>query len=164
MEWIPQKWKNMHMIQKKSKIIPVSYGTALKDALHMPIFYTTILLAGFSPLEVDSVSSFQFHAVTMGLSPEIGSYLVSICMMMQLIANVPLGMLCDKIGVRISATIYSGIGAAGALLLVFAGSSPLMYLGCAMYGIGICQTMVVSPQVAREIFGKKIIRRLILSL
>lgn len=147
--------KYAHDTKKVKKIIPVSYGTALKDALHMPIFYTTILLAGFLSIGGGFSQQFPNHAVTMGLSPEIGSYLVSICMMMQLIANVPLGMLCDKIGVRISATIYSGIGAAGALLLVFAGSSPLMYLGCAMYGIGICQTMVVSPQVAREIFGKK---------
>ena len=30
-----------------------------------------------------------------------------------------------------------------------------MYAGCAMYGMGVCQTMVISPQVAREIFGKK---------
>ncbi len=80
---------------------------------------------------------------------------VSICMVMQLIANVPLGILCDKIGVRLSATLYSTIGGPGAFFLATCGHSFLMYVGCAMYGIDICQTLVISPQVAREIWGKK---------
>lgn len=144
----------LHKAEKK-KAVPVSYGTSLKDALHMPIFYTSILLAGFLSIAGGFSQQFPNHAVTMGMGAEFGSYLVSICMMMQLVANVPLGILCDKIGVRLSATLYSAVGGAGALLLATAGTAPLMYLGCAMYGIGICQTMVISPQVAREIFGKK---------
>ena len=36
----------LHKAEKK-KAVPVSYGTSLKDALRMPIFYTSILLAGY---------------------------------------------------------------------------------------------------------------------
>lgn len=141
--------------EKDQKIVAVNYGTSLKDAKKMPIFYTTVLTAGFLSIAGGFSQQFPSHAVTMGLDAAIGSTLVSICMVMQLIANVPLGILCDKIGVRLSATLYSAVGGLGAFLLATCGSSPLMYLGCAMYGIGICQTMVISPQVAREIFGKK---------
>lgn len=137
------------------KVMAAEYGTSLKDALKMPIFYTTILTAAFLSLGGGFSQHFPNHAVSMGLDPAIGSSLVTICMVMQLIANVPLGILCDKIGVRLSATIYSAVGCSGAFLIAFCGASPLMYLGCALYGIGICQTMVISPQVAREIFGKK---------
>lgn len=140
---------------KDQKLVSVNYGTALKDALKMPIFYSAILLAGMLSIGGGFSQQFPNHAVTLGLEATTGSLLVSICMVMQLVANVPLGMLCDKIGVRLSATLYSAVGAAGALLLAICGSSPLMYLGCAMYGIGICQTMVVSPQVSRELFGKR---------
>ena len=142
-------------VSEKAKVVSVSYGTPLKKALHMPVFYTAILLAGFLSIGGGFSQQFPSHAVSMGLGADTGSYLVSICMVMQLIANVPLGMLCDKIGVRLSATLYSAIGAGGALILALCGSSPLMYAGCAMYGMGVCQTMVISPQVAREIFGKK---------
>lgn len=139
----------------EQKVVSVNYGTPLKKALRMPVFYTAILLAGFLSIGGGFSQQFPSHAVSMGLGADIGSYMVSICMVMQLIANVPLGMLCDRIGVRLSATLYSAIGAGGALILSLCGSSPLMYLGCAMYGMGICQTMVISPQVAREIFGKR---------
>ena len=141
--------------KKHQKVVAVNYGTSIKDAKKMPIFYTTVLTAGFLSIAGGFSQQFPSHAVTMGLDAAVGSTLVSICMVMQLIANVPLGILCDKIGVRLSATLYSAVGGLGAFLLSTCGSSPLMYLGCAMYGIGICQTMVISPQVAREIFGKK---------
>lgn len=137
------------------EVVAVEYGTSLKDALKMPIFYTTILTAAFLSLGGGFSQHFPNHAVSMGLEPALGSTLVTICMVMQLIANVPLGILCDKIGVRLSATIYSAVGGVGAFLIAVCGASPLMYVGCALYGIGICQTMVISPQVAREIFGKK---------
>lgn len=142
-------------VEDISHMTNVEYGTSLKAALRMPVFYTTIFVAFFLSIGGGFNQQFPSHAVTMGLEPSVGSLLVSICMVIQLIANVPLGILCDKIGVRLAATIYSSIGAAGALILTFAGSGPLMYVGCALYGMGICQTMVVSPQVAREIFGKK---------
>ena len=141
--------------KKHQQVIAVNYGTSLKDAKKMPVFYTTVLVAAFLSIAGGFSQQFPSHAVTMGLNAAVGSTLVSICMVMQLIANVPLGILCDKIGVRLSATLYSAIGGLGAFLLSTCGSNPLMYLGCAMYGIGICQTMVISPQVAREIFGKK---------
>ncbi|MBR5337820.1 MAG: MFS transporter [Lachnospiraceae bacterium] len=143
------------VVKEGSKVSNVTYGTSLKDALKMPIFFTTIFVAFFLSIGGGFNQQFPSHAVTMGLSPNTGSLLVSICMVIQLIANVPLGILCDKIGVRMAATIYSSIGALGALILSVSGSSPMMYVGCALYGMGICQTMVVSPQVAREIFGKK---------
>lgn len=143
------------VIEEGTTVSNVSYGTSLKDALKMPIFFTTIFVAFFLSIGGGFNQQFPSHAVTMGLSPNIGSMLVSICMIIQLIANVPLGILCDKIGVRMAATIYSSIGALGALILSLSGSGPFMYVGCALYGMGICQTMVVSPQVAREIFGKK---------
>lgn len=142
-------------IEEGATVSNVTYGTSLKEALRMPIFFTTIFVAFFLSIGGGFNQQFPSHAVTMGLSPNTGSLLVSICMVIQLIANVPLGILCDKIGVRKAATIYSSIGALGALILSFAGSGPLMYVGTALYGMGICQTMVVSPQVAREIFGKK---------
>ena len=141
--------------QSHQKVIAANYGTSMKDAKKMPIFYTTILTAGFLSIAGGFSQQFPSHAVSMGLNAAVGSTLVSICMVMQLIANVPLGILCDKIGVRLSATLYSMIGGLGAFLLATCGHSSLMYVGCAMYGIGICQTMVISPQVAREIFGKK---------
>ena len=141
--------------QSHQKVIAANYGTSMKDAKKMPIFYTTILTAGFLSIAGGFSQQFPSHAVSMGLNAAVGSTLVSICMVMQLIANVPLGILCDKIGVRLSATLYSTIGGLGAFLLATCGHSFLMYVGCAMYGIGICQTMVISPQVAREIFGKK---------
>lgn len=130
-------------------------GLTMEQAKKMPIFYTAVLLAGFLTIGGGFNQQFPSHAAQLGMSAAAGSLLVSVCMIMQLVANVPLGILCDTLGVQMSSTIYCGIGAAGALILTVSGSSAAMYLGCALYGVAICQTMVVSPLVAERIFGKK---------
>lgn len=132
-----------------------SYGVPIGQAKKMPVFYITIAIAGMLSIAGGFNQQFPSFAVSTQLSAQVGSYLVTTCMAMQLIANVPLGMLCDRFGVCCSATLYSAVGGAGAFLMAFGRSLPLYYLGCAMYGVGVCQTMVISPQVAREIFGKR---------
>lgn len=131
------------------------YGISIAAAKRLPVFYVVVITAGALSIAGGFNQQFPSFAASEKLDAQTGSYLVTACMAMQLVANVPLGMLCDRIGICKSATIYSAIGGMGALAMAFLHHPVAYYIGCGMYGVGVCQTMVVTPQLALEIFGKQ---------
>lgn len=131
------------------------YGVTLKEAQHRPSFYLVIFVAAALTWAGGMNSHFPTHSRTLGFGTEIGSFMSSACLVMQLLFNVPLGMIIDRFGVKSAVCLYSSVAAAGSLLLCGATARWALFLASMLYGVGMCQTMVVTSLLTRTIFGRK---------
>ena len=144
--------------EKKESLVDkkiVEYGITRKEAMRRPSFYLIFIIAVALCRAGGMNSHFPTHTKILFGDAGIGAMVSSVVLGMQLIFNVPLGILPDKIGIARSMTIYSLVAASGSLLLSQTHSIPLIYLGGVFYGIGMCQTMVITNLITRTVFGRK---------
>ena len=131
------------------------YGLTLRQALRRPSFYLVLAVAVTLTWAGSMNPQFPTHASVLGLGARTGSLMSSLCLAMQLVFNVPLGSLIDRRGVGLAVTVYSAVAAVGSALLSAATGRALLYAGAMLYGLGMCQTMVVSSLLTRAIFGRR---------
>ena len=137
--------------QDELPVTGISFATA-KTSI---IFYFCILSSGLFSLAGGFHQQFPNYALPLGLSIQIGSFMVTVCMVTQLIVNLPLGILCDKIGVTKAGALFSALGICGAIILALAQIPTIIFIGCVLYGFGINVCMVVPPLMARDAFGTR---------
>ncbi len=89
---------------------------------------------------------------TYGLA-ETGILMMSVVLVVNTAGKFCLGMMTDRIGVRLSFLIYGGIIAVGIALLLFARVSGVMLLSSAMIGLSYSLPTVAAVMICRELFS-----------
>ena len=133
----------------------VNYGITLKEARRRPSFYLILIISISMTWAGGMNPQFPTHATVIGMGAMVGSIMSSCCLVMQLIFNVPLGMIIDKHGVQRALPIYASVAACGSMLLCFSRKPLMLYGGSMLYGIGMCITIVVSSELPRVIYGRR---------
>lgn len=143
------------MKEIQSGLVVPNYGVPFKKVSKMVSFYLILLVALGLTWGGGIHQHFPVHALYIGLTSTDGAMFSTVVMAMQLVFNVPLGMIIDKYGVGRATMIYCLCSATGSLLLAFSTNIYLLYAGCALYGMGVCQTMVATSTLSRAVFGRK---------
>ena len=82
-----------------------------------------------------------------------GALMVSACMISNTAGKILLGTLIDRIGSKLSVSIYAAVIAAGALLIVISRNSAVLITAAAMYGLCYSMGTVSTAMLTREMFG-----------
>lgn len=82
-----------------------------------------------------------------------GALMVSACMISNSAGKIILGTLIDRLGSRLSVSIYAVIVVAGALLIVVSRTSYILVAAAALYGLCYAMGTVATATLTREMFG-----------
>ncbi len=92
-------------------------------------------------------------AADSGLDAAVGAAMLSICMLVNTGGKIVLGALVDRIGARISMSIYTILVAAGVLMMLFIPSGIVMYIAAACIGLTYSMATVGTVTLSKEVFG-----------
>ena len=79
--------------------------------------------------------------------------MVSACMVSNTAGKILLGTLIDRIGTKLSVSMYAALIVCGALLIVFTRNSGVLIAAAAMYGLCYSMGTVSTAMLTREMFG-----------
>ena len=82
-----------------------------------------------------------------------GALMVSACMISNTAGKILLGTLIDRIGTKLSVSLYAALIVCGALLIVFSRNSAVLIAAAAMYGLCYSMGTVSTAMLTREMFG-----------
>ncbi|MBR4163514.1 MAG: MFS transporter [Solobacterium sp.] len=82
-----------------------------------------------------------------------GALMVSACMISNTAGKILLGTLIDKIGAKLSITIYAALIVCGGILIVISRNSAILIASAAMYGLCYSMGTVSTAMLTREMFG-----------
>ena len=134
-------------------------GISSAKAFKTPVFYAVFLFAGL--INALTMVAQQFPTYTKQLEGvpydalAVGVMMATVMMVAQAVCKVLLGVVADKnVKVSFVAAVVTGIG--GVLLVWFGTASEIMlYAGAAIYGFFFAACMVLTPCVARKLFGTR---------
>ena len=92
-------------------------------------------------------------AANLGMDAAVGATMLSICMLVNTGGKIVLGALVDKIGARISISIYTILVFAGVLMMLLIPSQIVMYIAAACIGLTYSMATVGSVTLSKEVFG-----------
>ncbi|MBR3310868.1 MAG: MFS transporter [Solobacterium sp.] len=92
-------------------------------------------------------------AAESGLDASVGATMLSICMLVNTGGKIVLGALVDKIGARISMSIYTVLVFAGVLMMMFIPSRAVMFVAAACIGLTYSMATVGTVTLSKEVFG-----------
>ncbi len=92
-------------------------------------------------------------AAESGLDASVGATMLSICMFVNTGGKIVLGALVDKIGARISMSIYTVLVFAGVLMMMFIPSRAVMFVAAACIGLTYSMATVGTVTLSKEVFG-----------
>lgn len=133
-------------------------GTTAKAALDAsPIKKAFVaMLALFAICAAASTSITQHFpgiASNRALDAAVGATMLSICMIFNTGGKIILGFLVDKIGARISMSIYAVLVFTGILAMLLIPSSIVMYVAAACVGLTYSLATVGTVTLSKEVFG-----------
>lgn len=82
-----------------------------------------------------------------------GALMVSACMISNTAGKILLGTLIDRIGSKLSVSVYAAVVVCGALLIAFSRNSAVLIAAAAMYGLCYSLGTVSTAMLTREMFG-----------
>lgn len=135
-------------------------GLTFREARNMPQFYLMCVLGfllGSAIMEVQGTYG-AFIGTDLGFGTVFAASVVSFLYIFNMIFKVPLGILVDKIGVRVVVIVCSTAMICASVALVLlggGGGSTLAYVFGSFWGIGNIMFTVPAPLVAPTIFGTK---------
>lgn len=92
-------------------------------------------------------------AADKGLDAAVGATMLSICMLFNTGGKIVLGALVDKIGARISMSIYTVLVFAGVLMMLLIPSKTVMFAAAACIGLTYSLATVGAVTLSKEVFG-----------
>ncbi len=92
-------------------------------------------------------------AAESGLDASVGATMLSICMLVNTGGKIVLGALVDKIGARISMSIYTVLVFAGVIMMLFIPSRAVMFAAAACIGLTYSMATVGTVTLSKEVFG-----------
>lgn len=92
-------------------------------------------------------------AVNRGLDAAVGATMLSICMLFNTGGKIVLGALVDKIGARISISLYAVLVFIGILMMLLIPSRIVMLVAAACVGLTYSLATVGSVTLSKEVFG-----------
>ncbi len=114
------------------------------------------MLAVFAVCGAASTSITQHFpgvAVNRGLDAAVGATMLSICMLFNTGGKIVLGALVDKIGARISISLYAVLVFIGILAMLLIPSRIVMLVAAACVGLTYSLATVGSVTLSKEVFG-----------
>jgi predicted MFS family arabinose efflux permease len=128
----------------------------IKSAWRSPPFYLTVLFLISMSFPVAIQAHIVYLTVSLGYTTATGAILVSLISIGGLAAKLSLGFVNVKIGVQNSALIYGAIGLFGFFLFYFFAANYiiLLYMAALCAGIWVQSTLVQSPTLGFNVFGK----------
>lgn len=135
------------------KEVPAKHASE-QDTLTISVSMLVILMiyTGCSAAAAALPQHFSGIAESYGML-SAGALMVSACMVSNTAGKILMGTLIDKIGSRLSVTIYASLIICGALLIVFSRSSAVLIAAAAMYGLCYSMGTVSTAMLTREMFG-----------
>ena len=88
-----------------------------------------------------------------GLDASVGAAMLSICMLVNTGGKILLGALVDKIGARISLSIYTILVFIGVLAMLFIPSKTVMLVSAACIGLTYSMATVGTVTLSKDVFG-----------
>lgn len=135
-------------------------GLTLREAMHTRQFYLMCLLGFLMGSGIMAVQGTYgaYIGTDMGYGTVFASSVVSFLYLFNMIFKIPLGVMIDRIGVRVVVLVCSVgmIGAAAALVVLGNGGGAVTaFVFGAFMGVGNIAFTVPAPLVAPTIFGTK---------
>ena len=125
----------------------VSSKTLLKAFLLTLFFAMSAALATSYPQHFPGISESLIH------SPETGALMVTICLIMNSVGKLTLGVLTDRFGTRRSVLLFSSLLFSGFLLLLFVRKPAGMFPAAALIGLSYALSTVGIVMMVRTVFG-----------
>ena len=92
-------------------------------------------------------------AIEKGLDAAVGATMLSVTMLFNTGGKILLGALVDKIGARISMSIYTVLAFAGVLMILLVPSQTVMIAAAASLGLTYALATVGTVTLSKEVFG-----------
>ncbi len=92
-------------------------------------------------------------AANAGLDAAVGAAMLSVCMLVNTGGKIVLGALVDKIGARLSMSIYTVLVFIGVLMMLIVPSGTVMLVSAACIGLTYALATVGSVTLTKEVFG-----------
>lgn len=128
--------------------------TASPEALTISISMMIVLMIYTSCCSAAAALPQHFTGISESYNMlSTGALMVSACMISNSAGKILLGTLIDRLGSRLSVSIYALIVVIGALLIVFSRTSFILVAAAALYGLCYAMGTVATAMLTREMFG-----------
>ncbi|MEG2262554.1 MAG: MFS transporter [Gordonibacter sp.] len=131
-------------------------GVDFKTAVKSPAFIAIVAAMCFIVMTTVTNQLFPMYGTSVGFSPQIGSLMVSVAMLCDIIWNPLIGWTCDKFGPARAVAMWSGVTILSFMCLLFSTTSPL--LACVGAGLNDSMYAVFGTGIATltmAMFGHK---------
>lgn len=129
-------------------------GVTAARAVKSPAFYYLMVCCSAFVICTTLCQQLASYGAETELGATVGAFAVSLVSGVAVFSKIGLGWLCDKAGVSVAAMISCASGVVSVLLMLVAGTNPILFLvAAAIFGIGYSSMTVLSPISVREAFG-----------
>lgn len=131
------------------------------EAVRTSAFWLLVITFAISSMGVTGLNLHVYSYVTdIGYSPVIAATVMSIIASMQLASPLGWGLLADRIGAKLAATMRFVIQGIGLGIAILSGNMACLYAGFLLYGIGLGGNMVLPDTLWAEYFGRRSLGRI----
>ena len=131
------------------------------EAVRTSAFWLLVVTFAISSMGVTGLNLHVYSYVTdIGYSPVIAATVMSIIASMQLASPLGWGMLADRIGAKLAATMRFVIQGIGLGVAILSGNLFCLYAGFFLYGIGLGGNMVLPDTLWADYFGRRSLGRI----
>jgi len=132
-------------------------GVTQKQSFRTPAFYLMfVALFCFSIMTASNQLLNTYGQANLGFDAVKAGLIVSSCAGALIIGKIMLGTLTDKLGVDLANVIGTVITIAGLILVAFSFNTPnLVFVGAAVFGLGLGVYNIEPPIYVRQSFGLK---------
>lgn len=129
-------------------------GVSASQAVKSSAFYCLMICCSAFVICTTLCQQLASYGAQTELGATVGAFAVSLVSGVAVFSKIGLGWLCDKVGVSVSARISCASGVVSVVLMLLAGTNPVLFLvAAAIFGIGYSSMTVLSPISVREAFG-----------
>lgn len=126
------------------------------EAMRTSAFWLLVFTFGISSMGVTGLNLHVYSYVTdIGYSPVIAATVMSLIASMQLASPLAWGVLAERIGAKLAATLRFVIQGIGLAVAILAGNLICLYAGFLIYGIGLGGNMVLPDTLWAGYFGRR---------
>ena len=130
----------------------ISFGTVLKTP------NTWLISIGYGLLwmvAVGVVSQFIPRMMSVGYAQSQAFTFLTVASVIAFFGSYFWGWLDGKIGTKITSVLYSASFVVALLILIFASSQVLIWIGCIFIGLGLSGLLTLMPSMTITVFGKE---------
>ena len=117
------------------------------------IFAICLCISFLCAFTIAYPAHFPGLADSYGLGAAVGAAMLSVTMVMNTLGKLIYGAMVDRIGNRISMTIWFAAMFVGVILLLFVRSAPLLYVCAGFFGLGYTFTSLSNIILYKDLFG-----------